>query len=51
MKHFRKGFNTTMGVFAAILTMGLITSVANAIVGGSTKAEKVEEEKDKEAEE
>ena len=47
MKHFRKGFDTTMGVFAAILTMGIITSVASAIVGASTKAEEVAEEKKK----
>ena len=47
MNYFKKGFDTTMGVFAAILTMSLITSVANAIVGASTKAEEVSEEKEK----
>lgn len=49
MKHFRKGFNTTMGVFAAILTMGLINSIVGAIVDEFEKAD--EEEKDKETEE
>ena len=48
MKHFKKGFNTTMGVFAAILTMGIITSVANAIVGANIKAEEAAEGKDEE---
>lgn len=49
MKHFKKGFNTTMGVFAAILTAGLIDRIVGSIVVEFEKSD--EEDKDKEAEE
>lgn len=44
MNNFRKGFDTTLGVIAAILTTGLITDIVNSLLGNKEK--KSEEEKD-----
>lgn len=44
-KHFKKGFGTTMGVFAGIVGCAAITELVKYILNGNKTEEKNEEEK------